>query len=287
MLPPDLPTCPSILYCSTSHFSFRLRGFLHYLHPLPHLCLYTLSIPMSTETHPALAPRPARLDTNGANACSLFRDFPRLATPGALCCPKGYINQTLFRVSGVGTPGALLVFRCIEWLDPFNVNESFGVKERNDHGLLLQSALHCIPGPGGLCVLPLRTLMLVRFALRVIGEHPTLINKLQSCSGNLNLSLSFHECQCNNPLETVFDHLRESWEQTWHRLCGASDLQSKFCLQCQYLATPTASNIILTDTLQSCITNHSTSSLFPCVQAIFRAPNLVHLQCFHFCQKIY
>ena len=243
---------------------------------------------MSTETHSALAPRPARLDTNGANACSLFRDFPRLATPGALCCPKGYINQTLFRVSGVGTPGALLVFRCIEWLDPFNVNESFGVKERNDHGLLLRSALHCIPGPGGLCVLPLGTLMQVRFALRVIGEHPS--DQLSSTSYNLVQETWICLYHFMNVSATIHSKLSLIiWENLGTNLAQTlwSFRSSVKILSAVPILTPTASNIILTDTLQSCITNHSTSSLFPCVQAIFRAPNLVHLQCFHFCQKIY
>ena len=57
-------------------------------------------------------------------------------------------------------------------MNPFNGNECLGVKERNDHGLLLQPARLWLLGPDGSPVLSLSTLM---FALRVVGEHTTLV----------------------------------------------------------------------------------------------------------------
>ena len=57
----------------------------------------------------------------------------------------------------------------------FNMNEPLEVKERIDHGLLLQLAHLCLLELGGSPILPLSTLT---FALRVIGKHPTLIISL-------------------------------------------------------------------------------------------------------------
>ena len=56
--------------------------------------------------------------------------------------------------------------------NPFNVIEPLGVKETNEKGLLLRPAHLCLLGPGESPVLPLSTL---KFALRVVGEHPTLV----------------------------------------------------------------------------------------------------------------
>ncbi|XP_076065143.1 uncharacterized protein LOC143039095 isoform X4 [Oratosquilla oratoria] len=47
----------------------------------------------------------------------------------------------------------------------------------------------------------------------------------QSPRRRLNQPLSFRECQCNIPYETASGHRRGSLAQTWHRLCGASDLR--------------------------------------------------------------
>lgn len=56
--------------------------------------------------------------------------------------------------------------------DPVNMNEALGVKEREDHGLLLQSVHPCLLGPEGVLVLPVSTLTL---ALRVVSKDPTLV----------------------------------------------------------------------------------------------------------------
>ena len=54
--------------------------------------------------------------------------------------------------------------------NPYSVNEPLGVKERNDHGLLLRPAHLCLLGPGGGRVLPLGTDVCAQGR-----EHPTLV----------------------------------------------------------------------------------------------------------------
>ena len=61
---------------------------------------------------------PARWDTKGVVAYSLFREVSMPTTPGALRCLREHIIQPFLRLASLGAPGALVVFCCFKRRPP-------------------------------------------------------------------------------------------------------------------------------------------------------------------------